>query len=211
MTASIVIHTDGSCLKNPEGPGGCAFILELADGTVIECAQASASTTNNRMEMQAAINALQVLESVAYEGADIELVSDSQYVVKGATEWIHGWKRRDWVNAAGESVANRDLWRQIDDLTFGKKISWKWVRGHAGHAYNEHVDKLASRAAREQQAHYYEYASIEQMLDQARTNNPRRIQTTLLIDTDMSDDAIAQAVREQIAKSKGRSFRVRGM
>lgn len=143
----IVIHTDGACIGNP-GPGGWAAILQSMDGTTERYRRAIAGaerdTTNNRMEMLAAIEGLQMLKS----NNPVIVRSDSQYLVKGMTEWLEGWKRKGWRTAAGKQVANVQLWEQLDSLNSARSISWEWVRGHSGDPLNEEADRLAHMKAK---------------------------------------------------------------
>ncbi|GAA5185013.1 ribonuclease HI [Niveibacterium umoris] len=140
MTDSIVdIYTDGACSGNP-GPGGWGAILR-AGGHEKELFGGEASTTNNRMEMTAVIRALQALT----RPVQVRVHTDSQYVQKGISEWIHGWKRRGWKTADNKPVKNDDLWRELDQLAALHKIEWLWVKGHAGHPENERADELARR------------------------------------------------------------------
>lgn len=143
MSAMIEIFCDGACSGNP-GPGGFGAILksgksekELSGGEII--------TTNNRMELTAAITALESLT----RPCSVTVTSDSQYMVKGMTEWISGWIRKGWINSKKEPVLNRDLWERLQELSLTHRIEWKWVRGHAGHAENERCDELARAAIRE--------------------------------------------------------------
>jgi len=144
----IAISTDGACIGNP-GPGGWACILRFGDRHK-EMFGAEPRTTNNRMELRAVIEALQALK----EPCKVTLHTDSQYVQRGITEWISGWKARGWmrrVKGAGpQPVLNRDLWTELDRLAQPHDISWDWVRGHADHEDNLRCDFLAQRAAREQ-------------------------------------------------------------
>ncbi len=135
----IDIFTDGACSGNP-GPGGWGAILRM-DGQEQELFGGEAQTTNNRMEMMAVIEALKALETTA----TARVHTDSQYVQKGISEWIHNWKRRGWKTAAKEPVKNADLWRELDQLASQHKIEWIWVKGHAGHVENERADVLARR------------------------------------------------------------------
>lgn len=141
-----VIHTDGSCAGNP-GPGGWAAVIRFAGGEAerepIVLTGGVAHSTNNRMELTAAIEALKALPSGA-----ATLFTDSQYLVRGMTEWLRPWKSHGWKNAAGAKVRNRDLWKELDLLTTGRDIAWVWIKGHDGHAGNEEVDRLAGEAAR---------------------------------------------------------------
>ncbi len=138
---SVEIHTDGACLGNP-GPGGWAALLCHA-GRERELAGGEAETTNNRMELMAAIMALEALKSPC----EVELSTDSQYVQKGIGEWLPNWIRRGWKTAAGQPVKNQDLWMRLDAAAKPHVVRWKWVKGHAGHVENERVDKLARAEA----------------------------------------------------------------
>ncbi|MEK9644621.1 MAG: ribonuclease HI [Alphaproteobacteria bacterium] len=133
----VEIFTDGACSGNP-GPGGWGAILRWR-GTEKELKGGEPETTNNRMELMAAIQALENLK----RGVRVKLYTDSTYVQKGITEWIHGWKARGWRTAAKKPVKNEDLWRRLDDAMSGHEISWHWVKGHAGHPENERADELA--------------------------------------------------------------------
>ena len=137
----VEIHTDGACLGNP-GPGGWAALLRWQD-TERELVGAEPQTTNNRMELMAAIAALEALR----EPCEVVLHTDSQSVQKGISEWIAGWKRKAWRTAAGEPVKNAELWRRLDAASQPHRVQWRWVRGHAGHVDNERVDQLARAAA----------------------------------------------------------------
>ena len=147
--SQILIYTDGACIGNP-GQGGWSFVVQrMVNGTVIEELVQSGfvpETTNNRMEMQAAIEALKTI--LADEAAPITIRSDSEILIKGVNEWIRGWIAKGWKKAGGKPVANRDLWEQILELSQGKTITWSWVKGHAGDPMNEKVDGLAEAAAR---------------------------------------------------------------
>ena len=137
---SVVIHTDGGCHGNP-GPGGWAAVLTYGAKTK-EISGGVPATTNNRMELQAAIEALSALK----EPCDVEFYTDSEYVRKGVTEWIWGWKKNGWVTKAKDPVKNADLWRTLDEQSRRHKITWRWLKGHAGHAGNERCDELATAA-----------------------------------------------------------------
>lgn len=134
---SVEIFCDGACSGNP-GPGGYGAILRYG-GHVKELSGGAKETTNNRMEMTAAIEALRQLT----RPCQVVITTDSQYLVKGMTEWIVGWQRKGWRNSKKEPVLNKDLWEQLLDLTKPHSVQWKWVRGHAGHAENERCDQLA--------------------------------------------------------------------
>lgn len=135
----IEIFTDGACSGNP-GPGGWGAILRKGE-TEKELFGGELLTTNNRMEMMAVIEALRALKGPV----QARVHTDSQYVQKGISEWIHGWKRRGWKTAGKEPVKNEDLWRELDRLAARHKIEWIWVKGHAGHPENERADVLARR------------------------------------------------------------------
>jgi ribonuclease HI len=139
MSESIQIYTDGACSGNP-GPGGWGAILRYQDHEK-ELFGFAPETTNNRMELMAVIEALRTLKRPVV--ADVH--TDSQYVQKGITEWIHGWKKRGWKTAAKDPVKNEDLWRQLDELAGRHRLDWHWVKGHAGHVENERADALARR------------------------------------------------------------------
>ena len=139
-TESVDIFTDGACSGNP-GPGGWGALLRMGDKER-ELSGYEPATTNNRMEMMAVIEALRSLK----RPVTARVHTDSQYVQKGISEWIHGWKRRGWKTADRQPVKNADLWQILDALAAGHKIEWLWVRGHAGHVENERVDALARAA-----------------------------------------------------------------
>lgn len=138
---SIEIHTDGACLGNP-GPGGWAALLRF-NGTERELAGGEPQTTNNRMELMAAIAALEALK----EPCSAVLHSDSKYVLQGISEWMPGWKRKGWKTAGGAAVKNQDLWQRLDAAAAKHRMQWQWVKGHAGHPDNERVDGLARAQA----------------------------------------------------------------
>jgi ribonuclease HI len=137
----VTIHTDGACKGNP-GPGGWGALLESGDSRK-ELFGGELNTTNNRMEIMAVIQALSALKRPCH----VSLYLDSEYVRKGITEWIAGWKARGWRTSTKAPVKNVDLWQQLDALVAGSghRIDWHWVRGHAGHAGNEQADALANR------------------------------------------------------------------
>jgi ribonuclease HI len=133
----VEIFCDGACSGNP-GPGGYGAILRYG-GHEKEISGGARETTNNRMELSAAIEALRLLT----RPCTVTVTTDSQYLVKGITEWINGWQRNGWRNSNKEPVLNRDLWEQLLAVTQKHSVQWKWVRGHAGHAENERCDQLA--------------------------------------------------------------------
>ena len=140
---NIELFTDGACKGNP-GPGGWGALLRFG-GIEKSLYGGEADTTNNRMELMAAIEGLKALK----EPCDVLLVTDSQYVLKGVTEWMAGWKRNGWKTAAKQPVKNADLWQLLDEQAQRHKINWKWVRGHTGHRENEIADSLANRGIEE--------------------------------------------------------------
>ena len=135
----IEIYTDGACRGNP-GPGGWGALLRAGKHEK-ELWGGESHTTNNRIEMTAVIQALKALK----KPSEVVLTTDSQYVRKGITEWIGGWKKRNWMTASRQPVKNVELWKQIDELAGLHQIEWKWVKGHSGHTENERVDELANR------------------------------------------------------------------
>jgi ribonuclease HI len=134
------IYTDGACSGNP-GPGGWAVVIQLTDGTQHELGGYAAQTTNNRMELQAAIEALKALKEL-FPAAEASLHTDSEYVKNGITQWVPNWKRRDWKTAQGKTVLNQDLWEGLDRLN-STRIQWHYVRGHSGHPGNDRADAIA--------------------------------------------------------------------
>ena len=140
----VRLITDGSCLGNP-GPGGWAYILRYGKHKR-EMYGCSPQTTNNRMELTAAIEGLRALK----EPCEVEIVTDSEYVKNGITTWIHGWKQKNWITSTKKPVVNRDLWEELDRLVSRHKAVWVWTKGHASHEDNNRCDELAQQAAREQ-------------------------------------------------------------
>lgn len=136
----VQIYTDGACRGNP-GPGGWAALL-IAGKERKELSGAESLTTNNRMELMAAISGLSALK----RRCSVELYTDSKYVLQGLTEWLPQWKARGWRTAAREPVKNKDLWEMLDVAAAAQDIEWHWVRGHSGDEGNEHVDALANQA-----------------------------------------------------------------
>ena len=138
----LFAYTDGACSGNP-GPGGWGALLIARDGETVlrerELSGGEPETTNNRMELLAAISALEALD----RAAEITVVTDSAYVKNGVTGWIHGWKKNGWKTAAKKPVKNEDLWRRLDDAVARHDVRWEWVKGHAGHEENERADALA--------------------------------------------------------------------
>jgi ribonuclease HI len=140
---TVIIHTDGACSGNP-GPGGWGAILKFGD-VEKEMKGGEAHTTNNRMELLAAIRALEALK----RPCRVILHTDSKYVQQGISEWVHNWKLRGWKTADKKPVKNEDLWRQLDELAGKHHVQWVWVKGHAGHHGNERADQLANRGIAE--------------------------------------------------------------
>ena len=138
MTDAVIIYTDGACRGNP-GPGGWGVILNYK-GTIKELYGAEKHTTNNRMELMAAIQALETLT----KPCSVRLNSDSSYVLKGITDWMPNWKKRGWLTAAKTPVKNEDLWRRLDAVIAKHKVEWKWVKGHSGDTGNDRADSLAN-------------------------------------------------------------------
>jgi ribonuclease HI len=138
----LFAYTDGACSGNP-GPGGWGAVLVARDGEAVLKERllkgGEAATTNNRMELTAAIAALEALE----RPSTITVVTDSAYLRDGVSRWIHGWKKNGWRTADGKPVKNEDLWRRLDAAAAGHRVTWEWVKGHAGHAENERADVLA--------------------------------------------------------------------
>jgi len=140
MTKPLIeAFTDGACSGNP-GPGGWGVLLRHA-GREKELFGGERNTTNQRMELQAAIEALKALK----KPCGVTIHSDSKYVIQGITEWIHGWKKKGWRNYNKKPVANRELWQELDSLNSKHEVTWQWVKGHAGHPGNERADELARR------------------------------------------------------------------
>ncbi|MEM9171987.1 MAG: ribonuclease HI [Pseudomonadota bacterium] len=138
VTAPVVIYTDGACRGNP-GPGGWGVLMQYGDHE--KTLQGGESdTTNNRMELTAAIRALEALK----RPCDVRLFTDSVYVRNGITQWVAAWKARGWMTSSKKPVANRDLWEQLDTMAGTHRIDWRWVKGHAGDPGNERADALAN-------------------------------------------------------------------
>jgi ribonuclease HI len=136
----VKIYTDGACRGNP-GPGGWGALLRFGSHEKI-LSGAEDHTTNNRMELMAAIQALAAM----HEACKIELYTDSQYVQKGISEWLEGWKKKNWKKADKKAVKNADLWQMLDQEASRHQVSWHWVKGHSGHPENDLVDSIANRA-----------------------------------------------------------------
>jgi len=172
---SVTIHTDGGCQGNP-GPGAWAAVLRHSNN-VREIVGSELATTNNRMELRAAIEALNTLK----EPCAVELFTDSEYLRTGITTWIKGWKARGWVTQEKKPVKNADLWRTLDAMCLRHQVKWGWLKGHAGHADNERCDVLAGEAmASLRQKH--SAAELAQALEQFKSSTSSRsaVQPTLL-------------------------------
>lgn len=141
------IYTDGACSGNP-GPGGWGVVIYFTDGRLQEIGGADQNTTNNRMELQAAISALEAYNH-SQQTDPITLYTDSEYVRNGITKWVNGWKKKGWKTAAGKPVMNQDLWQTLDELNSGN-VTWKYVKGHAGDPGNERADAVAVKCAQSQ-------------------------------------------------------------
>jgi ribonuclease HI len=140
----VQLITDGACAGNP-GPGGWAFILRYG-GHRKEMSGAEPETTNNRMELTAAIQGLRAIN----EPCQVEVITDSEYLKNGITKWIHGWKRNGWKTSSGKPVVNQDLWHELDAHAARHRTTWTWTKGHADHGDNNRCDELATQAARGQ-------------------------------------------------------------
>ncbi len=140
----VQLITDGACSGNP-GPGGWAYVLRFGEHRR-EMFGSEPHTTNNRMELMAAIEGLRSLK----ENCTVEIITDSEYVKNGITTWIHGWKKKGWVSSGKQPVKNQDLWKLLDELVSQHKTQWTWTKGHSSHEDNNRCDELATRAAREQ-------------------------------------------------------------
>ncbi|ASP39716.1 ribonuclease HI [Bacterioplanes sanyensis] len=140
---TVELYTDGACKGNP-GPGGWGCLLRYGQHEK-ELWGGEAMTTNNRMELTAALRGLEALQ----RPCNVVLTTDSQYVKQGIQQWLAGWKKKGWKTASGQAVKNQDLWQQLDAAVQRHQIDWRWVKGHAGHADNERADMLANRGAQE--------------------------------------------------------------
>lgn len=138
MVESVIIYTDGACRGNP-GPGGWGVLLQYK-GKIKELYGGEQESTNNRMELMAAIQGLETLS----RACNVQLYTDSKYVLQGITEWMPNWKKRGWKTVAKKPVKNEDLWRKLDSAIQKHKIDWQWVKGHSGDAGNERADTLAN-------------------------------------------------------------------
>ena len=146
----IVVYTDGGCSGNP-GPGGWGIVV-IADGVAKQLSGGEPYTTNNRMELMAAINALSVISNTpSFAGRHVVVNIDSQYVKNGITNWIHSWKAKGWKTADKKPVKNQELWELLDSLNSQLNVTWNWVKGHAGIEYNEICDSLCQEVIKKYQ------------------------------------------------------------
>jgi len=174
QSRTVIVHTDGGCEGNP-GPGGWAAVLRC--GThVRELSGGDPATTNNRMELQAAIAALTALNRTC----DVELFTDSAYLRNGITQWIKGWKAKGWRTKARTPVKNEDLWRQLDEHATRHRIEWHWLKGHAGHVDNERCDELAGAEIAKLRASHSPQR-LRELCDRFQTGRGRAINQAGLI------------------------------
>jgi ribonuclease HI len=145
MGTELKIYTDGGCSGNP-GPGGWAYVMTNNTGIIAEKWGAEKNTTNNRMELSAVIAALEALPSLALSPGKVTVYTDSQYVQKGITQWIHSWKQNSWMTSGKKPVKNKDLWQRLDKLSGSFPLAWMWVKGHAGDELNERCDQMTQKA-----------------------------------------------------------------
>jgi len=165
---TIQVWTDGSCLLNPGGPGGWAAILVRDDGSREEIVGGAPDTTNNRMELMGPISALERIGPTV-----VRVISDAQYVVRGASEWMRNWKKRGWRLKNGDPIKNEDLWRRMDSaIARHDRVLWQWVRGHSGDVNNEAADQLAETEARKYPHDPEKVRAREELIE--RTRAPRR-------------------------------------
>lgn len=186
------IHTDGACSGNP-GPGGWGTRIEFTDGQVHEMGGRHTATTNNRMEMQAAIEALEFLKDGGIDDTTVSLHTDSQYLIKGITQWIKGWKRKGWKNSAGKPVLNKDLWQDLDQLTQDLaasklNIKWNYVRGHAGDPGNERCDEIARAYSHAQPINLSQYRHKDKA--SAKEEKSTKVQPVVKLSTKSTEENI---------------------
>jgi ribonuclease HI len=201
------IYTDGACSGNP-GPGGWGTRIEFADGQIHELGGRDGQTTNNRMEMQAAIAALEYLSEADIERGPVILHTDSEYLKNGVTKWIKGWKRKGWKTSAGKAVLNQDLWEQLDQLTQALAaskfaIDWRYVRGHAGNPGNERCDEIARAFCRQSAIALKQYKAAAQKA--AQTAAPHNaVNESTKTDSAVVDSMLSasKALRNQVAAQK---------
>jgi ribonuclease HI len=166
-TTQVIIYTDGACSGNP-GPGGWAAILGTPDGTVRELGDAAKRTTNNRMEISAALEALKKTLALGMQSHPVLVCTDSRYVINGITAWIFNWQRNGWLNSQGQPVENKDLWEELAHTVqqFPRgQIKWRYVAGHAGIAGNERCDTIAVAFSKEETIYLYEGPAKDYVFD----------------------------------------------
>jgi ribonuclease HI len=196
------IYTDGACSGNP-GPGGWGTLIEFADGQAHELGGRDKATTNNRMEMQAAIAALEFLQETDVESGSVILHTDSEYLKNGITKWIKGWKRKGWKTSAGKEVLNQDLWQQLDVLTDALSsekitIDWRYVRGHTGNLGNERCDEIARAFTHSRSISLKQYKAVK---NEAVKNGTAKALKTPSVATDSV--SVAEIAAETAAEIKG--------
>ncbi|MBW4486435.1 MAG: ribonuclease HI [Trichocoleus desertorum ATA4-8-CV12] len=200
------IYTDGACSGNP-GPGGWGVVAYFSDGSMQELGGRAAATTNNRMEMQAAIAALEFL-ATTQQTEPISLYTDSEYVKNGVTKWVVGWKKKGWKTAQGKAVLNQDLWQTLDELN-SKQVEWRYVRGHAGDVGNERCDVIArsfslgkpvalkQRSPQTSNAHDASHNAKDRQLALVTTTAPG-LPTTTTSESDTTDIASPNTVQSSV-------------
>ena len=186
----ILVYTDGACVNNPGGPGGWGVCIFYPDGTIYELGGHEARTTNNRMELQGVLAALQAIEP----GAVATVYSDSRYVIDGLTKWLAGWKRKGWVTASRAPVKNRDLWMQLDAENPGR-VKWRHVRGHSGDPGNDRADEIASGFAAGRPPELVDGRSVSGANHAAA--KPRTVRYVSLVDGAIILDADPEAHRRR--------------
>lgn len=182
------LYTDGACLGNP-GAGGWGLVVYFTDGSVYEMGGASPDTTNNRMELQAAIEALKIFRA-SEQSEPITLYTDSKYVIKGITQWIKGWKQKNWKTSQGKPVLNQDLWKTLDQL-HDAQIHWQHVKGHSGNVGNERCDAIAFSFASGQSP------SLDQTYSPLATPNPVRDRSVAQLSDSNPDSKVAYSQNKQ--------------
>ncbi len=172
MTDKVIIFTDGACSGNP-GPGGWAAILVSPLGKVREIGGSEAHTTNNKMELTATLEALRMLSAVKkLSTKEIQLYTDSKYVIQGITQWVHGWKRNGWKTAEGKDVSNRELWIALDEMVRGFQVEWLYVPGHSGFPGNERCDEIAVAYSKGYGIELYQGDKKDYSVDVSRIPSP---------------------------------------
>lgn len=198
----VMAWTDGSCLRNPGGPGGYAALLRFGDYER-EIVGGEVETTNNRMELTGAIAALEELK----RPTTVMLHADSQYVIRGATQWLAGWMRSSWLTTSGKPVANRDLWLRLANAARPHSIDWRWVKGHAGQKENERVDELAGIQARLEAASFAIRDISPPLVTPAPPQTPERATVLARVRAVVGHD-LSNAFLRDIGARAARSYRV---